>query len=153
MKIYSPIDIIEDQLINSTFTINSPNSGFIFSIGYLSGSSQFKTGFCFSGNNGYLFDQSGNFFGGYYSGKQFDLDIYYFENEKRISYFYNKVLIANNIYPKEVLPVLDTIEFDKINESTLQLGKATDALMFYYLQDISGINLISSDNYLLLDNF
>ncbi len=69
---------------NSRFDINisvgTPISGFDFSIMQtgLDG-----TGFSgvnvaqFSGREGYLFDQNGNFFGGYQSGASFDISVHY----------------------------------------------------------------------------
>ncbi len=153
MKLYSELIVDGNQLIATNFIINSPQSGFSFSIGGTNQNNIFSTGFSFSGYSGYLFDQSGNLFGGYYSGTQFDLNLHFFEQDKRISYFYDDVLMANNIYCKSNSLILDTIEFDKINNSTVNIANILEnEAAFFYLKDNSGILLVSSDNKLLGTN-
>ena len=150
MKIYKDFDTIEDQMISSSITINSPESGFSLAFGFLSGGNTFQTGFAFSGYSGMLFDQSGNFYGGYSKGVQFDLNIHFFAAEERISYFFEDTLISNNIYQIKKLPFLDSVEFEKIEDSTLALAsRATDYNDFYYYKDIDGKILITLDNLLI----
>ena len=149
MKIYTPVDLFDDCVINTSFIINSPESGFSFHLGNLSGSS-FITGFGFSGYSGYIFDHSGTFFGGYSSGTQFTLNCHLFDSGQRISYFYNDVLMSNYLPFKNSLALVNCIEFDKINNSTA-LVSINDKIgdIFYSLADYNGIYLVSSDNKLL----
>ena len=149
MKIYNSIEVIADCVINADFAINSPDSGFSFYLGH-GESSSFITGFGFYGYSGYLFDHSGNFFGGYSSGAQFKLSCHLFDEEQRVSYFYNDVLMNNNLLFKNNLTVT-SVEFDKINNSTVLIfvdDKIEQGL--YALADYNGNNLISSDNLLLV---
>jgi hypothetical protein len=148
MKVYNPIDIIDDCIVNASFIINSPDSGFSFYLGYRE-DEFFATGVGFYGYSGYIFDHSGTFFGGYSSGSQFTLSCHLFDTEQRISYFYNDVLMCNNLPYKNTLTV-NSIEFDKINDSTALIF-VNDKIEnnFYSLQDSDRINLISYDNKLL----
>tara|TARA_B100000963_G_scaffold67137_2_gene55246 strand:+ start:27091 stop:27495 length:405 start_codon:yes stop_codon:yes gene_type:complete len=90
----------ENCIYNIDLTVDSPESGFEFSI--LStglDSSTLKTSnlISFSGKEGYLFDQSGNFFGGYRSGEPFNLEIHHDFTNKTFSYYSDKILIANSL--------------------------------------------------------
>ena len=51
----------------------------------------------FSGKEGFVFDQSGNFFAGYISGVPLDLEIHYDYTNKTFSYYHGGVLIANGL--------------------------------------------------------
>jgi len=80
--------------------IDSPISGFelhLMETG--SGAGVFKTAnlVTFSGKEGYLFDQSGNFFGGYRSGSPFELSVYYDHSNRTFSYYHENTFIANKL--------------------------------------------------------
>ena len=51
----------------------------------------------FSGKEGFVFDQSGNFFAGYASGVPFDIQIHHDYTNKTFSYYNGGVLIANGL--------------------------------------------------------
>lgn len=79
------------------FSIQSPDSGFAFHLMESGIDGGFKEAqlVSISGKDGYLFDQSGNFFCGYESGANFDIQVYYDFTNKSFSYYYDNILIAN----------------------------------------------------------
>lgn len=150
MKVYSSFDINVQGHITSDITIDNPASGFSLMFGYSGDGSNFVTGFGFSGYSGYLFDNSGTFFGGYQSGIEFQIDSHIFRNENRVSYFYNGSLIRNNIYYSSSLLKINAVEFDKIADSVASIIVYDgDKESYNVLLDSSGIFLYSSDNLLL----
>jgi|TARA_Y100000004_G_scaffold100311_1_gene112447 hypothetical protein len=86
---------------NSTYdisiSVDSPISGFEFSLMGTGAGGAANNMVTFSGQEGYMFDQSGNFFGGYKSGVPIDLFVYYDHTNKSFSYYKNDVLISNNM--------------------------------------------------------
>jgi hypothetical protein len=152
MKVYKDISTFESFAIDAGLTINSPESGFSFSLGYRSGDNLFLPSVSFSGYSGYLFDKNNNLFGGYYSGKQFSIKMYFFKDQGRISYYYDNTLVSNNI-PYNAFYPINAIEFNKINDS--QASVLIEDLRnsnFYYLYDFNGNSLISLDNIVLKTN-
>jgi len=92
----------ECSVYSVDLTITSPESGFEFSlmeIGGLPSDGSWKTAnlATISGISGYLFDQSGNFFGGFESGTPFNVKIYYDYDNKTFSYDFDDVLMANSL--------------------------------------------------------
>ncbi len=92
----------KNSVCDITVYIESPLSGFELSLmetGILASADAFKTAnlVTFSGKEGYLFDQSGNFFGGYESGKPFGLKVFYDFDNSRFSYQHNNLLVANGL--------------------------------------------------------
>tara|TARA_Y100000004_G_scaffold165748_1_gene196839 strand:- start:1716 stop:2126 length:411 start_codon:yes stop_codon:yes gene_type:complete len=79
--------------------IQSPISGFEFSIMETGNDGSFKSAnlITFSGKEGFVFDQSGNFFAGYASGVPFDIQIHHDYTNKTFSYYNGGVLIANGL--------------------------------------------------------
>ena len=79
------------------FTVNSPISGFEFSLMETGIDGSFKSAnlVTISGKEGYLFDQSGNFFGGYKSGIPIPLRIDYDYNNLTFSYYHDDILMAS----------------------------------------------------------
>ncbi len=79
--------------------ITSPESGFEFSLMETGYDGSWKTAnlVTISGVSGYLFDQSGNFFGGFQSGIPFNVKIYYDYDNKTFSYDLEDVLMANSL--------------------------------------------------------
>lgn len=149
MKVYEDFEILSDASLNASLIIRSPESGFRLSFGTRDEEDLFITGFTFYGYSGMLFDGDNNFFGGYTSGKAFNIHCHLFDSESRISYFFNDVLMNNNMsfapYP------VSTVEFDKINGSTVSLwvNENTGSFFLDYLQSNDGFTLFSQDNRVL----
>jgi hypothetical protein len=114
MKYYTTFPVSEDFYLKADLTVNSPNSGFIFSIGNLSSDLEFTTGISISGTGGMLFDQSGRFFGGYYSGRQFNIECHFFTGSSNL--FHNGVIMANDFPISEIC---NAIELDKYEDSSV----------------------------------
>ena len=88
----------KNSFYSADITLKSPSSGFMLSLmetGWDGSTFKSANMVTISGSEGYLFDQSGNFFGGYISGVPFNLDIYYDYTNLSFSYFHNDVLMAN----------------------------------------------------------
>ena len=86
----------QNAIYDISLSINSPLSGFELS---LSETGKFHSSdlITFSGAEGYVFDQSGNFFGGYGSGVSFDLEVHHDYINSSFSYYQDGVLIANGL--------------------------------------------------------
>ena len=103
----------EDSFYSVDITVNSPISGFEFSLMETGVDGTFKSAnmITMSGQEGYLFDQSGNFFGGYQSGVPFNLQIYYDKGNTSFSYYYkdiyslvySQIVMSSKIVPSAVL--------------------------------------------------
>ena len=78
-----------------------------------------STGISFSGENGQIFDSSGNFFGGYYPSKVFGLDVH-IKNEYKYSYFFNSLLISNDMDIES--DYINAIKFESEDGDSLSLG-------------------------------
>jgi hypothetical protein len=89
----------ECSVYSVDLNINSPESGFEFSLMETGYDGSWKTAnlVTISGVSGYLFDQSGNFFGGFQSGIPFNVKIYYDYDNKTFSYDLEDVLMANSL--------------------------------------------------------
>ena len=129
-------------------TVGVPQSGFLFQIGQ-SGSNYFSN-VSFSGISGYIFDQSGNFFGGYQKGIPFKISGNYFfdDHTGRYSYYYNNVLVANNIHGSTGF--VDNVRFEDygdLNSAYIYVAKEDGSPTLF--ADNSGVYLISSDGFWL----
>lgn len=95
MKSYNLGYYNENFTFSADITVGIPESGFSLTIGQ---SGQVDN-LSFSGVSGYLFDASGNFFGGYQKNRPFNISGYFFfeGEEGRYSYFYDNLLVANNM--------------------------------------------------------
>tara|TARA_B100000131_G_scaffold319150_1_gene364448 strand:+ start:1144 stop:1554 length:411 start_codon:yes stop_codon:yes gene_type:complete len=120
---------LKNSRFDVTIEVGTPISGFNFAIMQtgLHGSSAF-TGVKiaeFSGREGYLFDQSGNFFGGYQSGVPFDISVHYNYEITGFSYYFGDVLMANNITSHTGIGALketpNHISGQKYNNSTFSV--------------------------------
>jgi hypothetical protein len=96
MNVTGDLTNYQNAVYDISVTVNNPLSGFEFSLAETGKfySSQLVT---FSGVEGYLFDQSGNFFGGYASGTPFDLTVYHDYANNTFSYYKDEILIANKL--------------------------------------------------------
>lgn len=133
---------------SADITVGIPQSGFSLQIGQ-TGAHYFPN-VSFSGVSGYLFDQSGNFFGGYQKGIPFKISgNYFFDGDTgRYSYFYNNVLVANNVYGSTGF--VDSIRFEdygELNSAYISVSKEDGSPIV--LADSSGVYLISSDGFWL----
>ena len=124
------LPFFENSTHEVSIMVDSPLTGFEFSL-MKTGSvgSAFKTAnlVTISGKEGYLFDQSGNFFGGYESGVPFDLKINYDYQNKVFSYYKDDNLMANaldttgwNLINSD--GVINLIMFDKHGDSSLSIN-------------------------------
>ena len=86
----------QNAIYDISVSVDSPLSGFELS---LSETGEFYSSdlITFSGKEGYVFDQSGNFFGGYRSGISFDLEVHHDYINNSFSYYQDGVLIANGM--------------------------------------------------------
>ena len=96
MIINESLSDYQNAIYDISLIVNSPDSGFELS---LSETGKFYSSnlITFSGAGGYLFDQSGNFFGGYQSGVPFDLEVHHDYVNSTFSYYKNETLIANGL--------------------------------------------------------
>lgn len=124
MKVFTGTNVDSYFVADLEFRLEVPDSGFSFSFGSGSNVNNFVTGLSFSGSGGYLFDQSGNFFGGYKSGELFEIQVHCFDFE-RASYFYNKKLMANNV---QMNASVNAILFDKYGDSSLKMRISSRAI-------------------------
>lgn len=144
MKYYAEFNEAEDFYVKADIIAKSPSSGFVFSVGTMS-SNTFTTGVTVSGISGMLFDQSGRFFGGFYSGRQFDLEFHFFP--ERSSLFHKNSIICNN-YP--ISNLLNCVEFDKHENSSAAVNVYYGSVYSSeYLIDSLGQTLFSFDGFAL----
>jgi hypothetical protein len=86
----------QNAIYDISLIIDSPDSGFELSL-FESGKFYSSNLITFSGADGYLFDQSGNFFAGYQSGVPFDLEVHYDYANSTFFYYKDQTLIANGL--------------------------------------------------------
>ena len=86
----------KNSIYNVSLTLDRPHDGFEFRLLETGASSEGEL-VKFSGRQGYLFDQSGNLWGGYKSGVPFDFQIHYDYYDKTFSYYSEDTLIANGL--------------------------------------------------------
>ena len=109
-------------------SLDSPISGFEFSLMRTGIDGSFKTAniITFSGAEGYLFDESGNFFDGYKSGVLFNLKIFHDHTNSTFSYFKDDLLISNKleVTGDSVLSngSINHVNFEKHGQSTFTLN-------------------------------
>tara|TARA_R110002020_G_scaffold158318_4_gene341483 strand:- start:5582 stop:5983 length:402 start_codon:yes stop_codon:yes gene_type:complete len=117
----------ENSIFDVTVVVDNPLSGFEFSIMETGAAATAVDLIQFSGQEGYIFDQSGNFFGGYQSGIPFDISIHYDWVNTGFKYYFEDVLIANNLKSftgvlNEMSNKANQIEFQKYGNSTLNVS-------------------------------
>jgi hypothetical protein len=119
MKVYQNVTGVEESTIEFNTSIEDSFSGFSIAAGTgnAGGDGLLNTGFVFSGSEGYIFDQSGRFVGGYESKEVFNI-LVHCKSNNTMSFFINDVLIANNY---SALTGFDYIEFDKHGESSMNI--------------------------------
>lgn len=124
MKVYQQISGKEKSIVNLDILVDNTYSGFLVAAGtgdVVAGeggsTGLLNSGFVFSGYEGYVFDQSGRFVGGYAPNIPVNISVHMKEDDS-YSYFINDSLIANNITGSTGF---DYIEFEKHGESTLSI--------------------------------
>jgi hypothetical protein len=127
MKTSGSLLQFENSIFDVTVVVDNPLSGFEFSIMETGAAATAVDLIQFSGQEGYIFDQSGNFFGGYQSGIPFDISIHYDWANTGFKYYFEDVLIANNLKSftgvlNEMSNKANQIEFQKYGNSTLNVS-------------------------------
>jgi|SRR6056300_585771 hypothetical protein len=117
MKVYQQLTGYEESILNLNILVENTFSGFSVAggTGNAEGDGLLNSGFVFSGYEGYVFDQSGKFVGGYAPNIPVNLSIHMKSNDT-YSYFIDDVLIANNVSGSTGF---DYIEFEKHGDSSL----------------------------------
>jgi len=129
MKVYQRVTGYERSILDLEISVDNYSSGiasgFLIAIGdglYVTGAGGStglaNSGIMFSGHNGYIFDQSGRFVGGYYPDSNTEISIHN-KNDGTFSYFINGDFIANNM---NGLTGFEVIEFEKYLQSSLSIG-------------------------------
>lgn len=105
----------------------------------------------FSGVSGYLFDQSGRFFGGYQKNKTFTItgDVFHTAGDgNRFSYGTSDYLVANNVeIPSGFIDSVIFEDYDGQNTLIMDLNLETGSPVV--LADNTGLYLLSSEGYYL----
>jgi hypothetical protein len=103
MKVYQQISGKEKSIVNLDILVDNTYSGFLVAAGtgdVVAGeggsTGLLNSGFVFSGYEGYVFDQSGRFVGGYAPNIPVNISVHMKEDDS-YSYFINDSLIANNM--------------------------------------------------------
>ena len=128
MKVSGSLPELENSIFDITVLVDNPSSGFEFSLMETGVSATPHDLIQFSGKEGYLFDQSGNFFGGYQSGLPFTVSVYYDWTNTGFKYYFDDVLIANDLetsvgtLPRRV----NQVEFQKYDNSTINVFASGD---------------------------
>lgn len=117
MKIISGIQEYSNFYFDLSLIPREPVSGFSLYFGTTGVSGVFTTGIGFYGTGGMIFDNSGDLFGGYYSGRAVEIQGHLFDG--RLSYFYDGTLIKNNLPSANNF---NSIEFDKHGNTPLNLS-------------------------------
>lgn len=157
----SHIDFFEKGYYDITLNIKKNTESFEVHIGRYSSEAEelgnlLETGISFSGENGYIFDQDGVFFGGYKPNVDCKLSIVK-KDYDNFSYYFNGSLIANQ--KASPTKYLNAIKFTQYQTSSLkgvsasELSDNVEAGTFGdFLEDNLDNWLYSSDNILLISH-
>ena len=120
MNVYQSVTGYEASIIEMDILVDNTFSGFSIAGGQKDPSQTEISdySFSFSGYEGYIFDQSGRFVGGYQPNTSFKISVHS-KSDETCSYFIDDVLIANNYTG---VTGFDLIEFDKIGESSVSIS-------------------------------
>jgi len=121
MFVYKDITGYSRSIIDLTLNVADAYSGFHVAIGAgtNAGGGLDYSGIMYSGYEGYIFDQSGDFVGGYAQGNPFIITSH-LHDDNHVSYYINDVLIKND-YATLTTGSVNRIEFGKYGASTLQI--------------------------------
>ena len=119
MKVSGTLSGFDNSIVDLNIYIDNPYSGFELTAMETGNRTRYNI-FSFSGNEGYVWDQSGRFFAGYRSGTSLELQVHYNYTDQLFSYYHNGNLVSNNMVPLNASKSIDSIEFDKHNSSRLE---------------------------------
>lgn len=119
MKVYQQVTGKEESILNLDILVENTFSGFSVAAGTgnAGGDGLLNSGFVFSGYEGYVFDQSGRFVGGYAPNIPVNISVH-MKSDDTYSYFIDDVLIANNVSGSTGF---DYIEFEKHGDASLNI--------------------------------
>ena len=124
MKVYQQVTGKEQSIVNLDILVENTYSGFYVAAGtgdVVTGeggsTGLLNSGFVFSGYEGYVFDQSGRFVGGYAPNVPVNISVH-MKSDDTYSYFIDDVLIANNVSGSTGF---DYIEFEKHGDASLNI--------------------------------
>ena len=119
MKVYQQVTGKEESILNLDILVENTFSGFSVAAGTgnAGGDGLLNSGFVFSGYEGYVFDQSGRFVGGYATNIPVNISVH-MKSDDTYSYFIDDVLIANNVSGSTGF---DYIEFEKHGDASLNI--------------------------------
>lgn len=120
MRVSGSLDGFKNSIINVDIYIDNPYSGFDFTVSETGAGVKYDL-FSFSGAQGHIVDHSGQMFGGYRSGQYINITTHYDYDNQRYKYYFNNTLIANNMVPVNTSKIANCIEFEKYDNSTLQV--------------------------------
>ena len=119
MKVYQQVTGKEESIVNLDILVENTYSGFSVAAGTgnAGGDGLLNSGFVFSGYEGYVFDQSGRFVGGYAPNIPVNISVH-MKSDNTYSYFIEDALIANNVSGSTGF---DYIEFEKHGDASLDI--------------------------------
>ena len=121
MKVSGTLSGFNNSIVDMNVYIDNPLSGFELTAMETGNGTRYNI-FSFSGSEGYIYDQSGWFFGGYKSGVPFDIQAHYNYTGAKITYYFDDQLICNNVDPIVASKSIDSIEFEKYGNSTISVS-------------------------------
>jgi len=126
MLVYQDITGYSNSVIDLEFNIDNTESGFKVAIGsgVNSANGLEYSGILFTGQSGYIFDQDGDFVGGYRHDVPFSIETHIHE-DCHVSYYIDESLIKNNYTTLTHKPI--RVEFEKIGQSSLEITNKGDS--------------------------
>lgn len=121
MKVSGTLSGFKNSIIDMDVYIDNPYSGFKLTAMETGDGTRYDV-FSFSGNEGYLFDQSGSFFGGYKSGSYLNIQAHFDFDNSKFKYYFDGDLISNDMGAITSLKPINCIEFEKYNDSRLEVS-------------------------------
>ena len=121
MKVSGTLSGFKNSIIDMDVYIDNPYSGFKLTAMETGDGTRYDV-FSFSGHEGYLFDQSGRFFGGYKSGTYLSIQTHFDYDNSKFKYYFNGDLISNDMGVITSSKPINCIEFEKYNDSRLEVS-------------------------------
>lgn len=121
MRVSGSLQGFKNSVIDVDVYIDKPFEGFSFTVAETGAGVKYDL-FSFSGQQGYIVDQSGQFFGGYRSGEYINIKTHYDYDNSKFKYYFNNELMANDMVATTASKVANYIEFEKYGNSTLQVN-------------------------------
>ncbi len=135
MKTYKQITGYSQSIINLDFNVQDSINGFVLAGGLAETGVNYtgfiSTGFLISGFDGYLFDQSGRFFGGYSADTPFNIQLH-LKTGSGWSYYHNGCLIANQMNLNSEVEYLEFTRSDAAAGASVQ-GQPDQAQLVDFL--------------------